>query len=186
MTHPALLVLARNAFTAVAIVPCVLGAQSAPASQRVPIVNLPLASATTTETIGAVLGLRQVAGGKVLVNDARRRQIKLFDATLATSVIVLDSAAGSSNSYGPIGAPLIPYVGDSSLFANRGSRSVLVFDSRGQVARALALPNPTDFGSLQTGTGGVDTKGRLIYLDERVLRFLRSSSAGDNGAVIIR
>lgn len=154
----------RAALITFALIPCALDAQSVPTSPRVPIINLPPATATTTETLGAVLGLRQVAGDKVLVNDARRRQIKLFDASLATSTIVLDSAAGSSNSYGPIGAPLIPYVGDSSLFANRGARSVLVFDERGQVARALALPNPADFGSLQTATGGVDSKGRLIYL----------------------
>src|SRR6185436_385850 len=134
----------------------------APAQQGIPVVNLPSAAAKTAETIGAVFGLRQIEGGKVLVNDGRRRQVKVFDSALATSTIVIDSAPGGSNSYGRRAVSLLPYVADSSLFPDLRARTMLVIDPRGQVARALAMPNPGDVGFASDGAG-LDNKGRLIY-----------------------
>ncbi len=114
------------------------------------------------KTLGAVLGVRQLAGGTLLVNDAGRRQIRLFDSSLATSVVVLDSASGTSRSYGRRPAPLLAFVGDSSLFPDYQSRTVIVLDERGQVARSLALPSITDVGLIRRGAA-IDDKGRIIF-----------------------
>jgi hypothetical protein len=149
----------RSACVALTVSPIVLVAQS-----TVPIVNLPAASARSVETVGAVLGIRQLDGGKLLVNDGGRRQLRLFDAALATSTIVLDSTAGIANFYGPTPTPLVPYVGDSSLFADRKSRTVLVFDGRGRIARSMAPLAGQDVTWLAGAGSGVDDKGRLIFL----------------------
>ena len=137
------------------------------AQQPIPIVDLPAASAKSTQTFGAVLGVRQIAGGKVLVDDAGQRQIRLLDSTLATSTLVLDSTPGASNSYGRRPVPLVPYLGDSSLFADLKSRTVLVLDSKGQIARTLALPSEMAASELLSPSSGVDNKGRIIYVSLR-------------------
>jgi len=150
-----------------AVMAIVIPAARALAQQNIPVIDLPSASAKSGQTLGAVLGVRQVAGGKLLVNDAGRRQLKLFDSTLTTSTTVLDSVSGGANSYGRRPVPLVPYLGDSSLFADLNSRTVLVIDSRGQIARALALPSPATPSDLLSSSTGVDNKGRVIYLDRR-------------------
>jgi len=149
----------RPVLTAVAVTALALPAA---AQRSIPVVDLPPAAAKTTETLGAVLGVRQLPRGALLVNDAGRRQIRLFDSSLATSTIVLDSAAGGSRSYGRRPAPLLAYAGDSSLFPDYQSRTVIVLDDRGQVARSLALPIVDDIGLIRAGAG-VDDKGRVIY-----------------------
>jgi hypothetical protein len=137
------------------------------AQQGIPVVDLPAPSAKSTQTFGAVLGVRQISGGKVLVDDAGQRQIRLLDSTLATSTLVLDSTPGASNSYGGRPVPLVPYLGDSSLFADLKSRTVLVLDSKGQIARTLALPSQMSAGELLSPSTGVDNKGRIIYVSLR-------------------
>src|SRR4051812_27834654 len=115
-----------------------LGAWAPSVEQGVPIVELAPPSARTPTTFGSVLGLREVAGGKVLVNDARRKQLLMYDTTLTTSRILYDSVPGVSNSYGPLGVALIPYSGDSSLMLDisSGPGSILVLDGEGRVVRA--------------------------------------------------
>src|SRR5579864_6825906 len=79
------------------------------AQQPVPIVDLPPASAKTPTAFGAVLGVREGSNGNVFINDAGRRQLLLYDTTLAAGRILFDSAPGLPNSYGPIRVPLVPY-----------------------------------------------------------------------------
>src|SRR5206468_3067150 len=91
--------------------------QLAPMRQPViPVVTLPTPSARTTTTLGQVLGVHQMADGKVLVNDVGHHLLKLFDPSLTTSTIVADSTSGNSNSYGPAPVQLIRFRGDSTLF----------------------------------------------------------------------
>jgi hypothetical protein len=153
---------ALNALTCAAATPAPVAAQG---QQGVPIVDLPPASVKASEAFGALFGVREVRGGKVLVNDGRRRQVKLYDSTLAVATIVMDSTPGSSTSYGPYGTQLVPYRGDSSLFAHWESQTFLVLDARGQVARVSALPEPNARFSLigAKGASGTDDKGRLVY-----------------------
>jgi hypothetical protein len=136
------------------------------AQQRIRVADLPPASATSIETIGSVIGIRQLPDGRVLVDDGERRQLRLFDASLAASSVVLDSVPGISNSYGRRPSPLVAYLADSTLFPDYAARALLVIDPAGRVTRTLALPNPNDVG-LVTHGAAVDPRGRLIYLGSR-------------------
>jgi hypothetical protein len=149
---------------ALAVCVCVPVRHSAQAQQAIPVVDLPPASARTTESLGFVLGVRQLAGGRILVNDAGRRQMRVFDSTLATSTIVRDSTPGLADSYGMFIAPLLAYGADSALFPDVQSHTLLVLDGRGRGLRSWALPgDPEAMNSLRSGHSAVDNKARLIY-----------------------
>ena len=153
----------RNALAVLTCGQTAAAPKVAPIQKGIPLIDLPPATARATETFGAILGVRQAGDGKVLVNDAVRHQLKLFDSTLTTATVVLDSAPGFSNSYGPVGLPLIPFVGDSSLFVDWNAQTLVVLDERGHVARGLALPATRDFRSATNAGTGVDAKGRLVF-----------------------
>jgi hypothetical protein len=160
--------------------------------QAIPVVDLPVPTAKTSP-LGAILGIKEMSDGRVLVNDAGRRQMRLFSANLATSEIVLDTAAGSAASYGfnsggqgrgtgPPPSALIPYLGDSSLFRNSALPPVPgvmhVLDGRGRTAREMALfasatppfpPSAATAGSAQSFNAKriyADDKGRLLMRAE--------------------
>src|SRR5690349_15281612 len=137
---------------------------SAAPAQQIPVVDLPPATVKSPDTFGAIIGVRQVTGGFVLVNDGGRRMIKRYDSTLTKSTLVADSTRGAPDSYGPIRTRLMPYFGDSSLFADFESRTILVLDGTGKVAKALATPNAMDFPAIITGSSTADPKGRLVYV----------------------
>jgi hypothetical protein len=136
--------------------------------QGVPVVDLPQATVRSSVTFGGPIGVRQVSGGKVMINDGRSRQIKLFDSTLTNFALVSDSTPGTSIYYGPYGMQLIPYFGDSSLFGDFPSQTILVLNGRGDVAKTFAPPpDPSAMGSLLgQRQSGVDSKGRLIYASQ--------------------
>jgi hypothetical protein len=154
----------RHAITALT---CSIAApQVASTQQGIPIVSVTPAVAKTTQTLGAVLGVRELPDGKVLVNDAGRRQIKIFEPSLASATITLDSAAGGSNSYGPRRGQIFPYLGDSTAFTEIVTRDVLLLDRSGRVARALATPQFDDgitpFAQQFPMPTAIDNQGRLI------------------------
>jgi len=135
--------------------------EPAPSQQGIRTTALPNATARSAETIGAVMGLHEVGGGRVLINDSRRRQVRLFDSSLATSVVTLDSlTAAGAGSYGTRWAPLVRFRGDSSLLVEMPSRELRVLDGRGQVVRSLAPPSLPAQLSARTYADG---RGRLLY-----------------------
>jgi hypothetical protein len=140
-----------------------IAGQSIAAQQAVPVRDLAPVDAKSSTSFGNIFGVRPLTGGKVLVNDGIRRQLTVLDADLSHPNVIIDSTAGTSNSYGPRSAPLIPYLADSSLFVDGASLSLLVIDPRGQVARVMSAPKPGDLTFLGAGASGVDNKGRLIY-----------------------
>jgi hypothetical protein len=109
-----------------------------------------------------------LAGGKVLVNDGARRRLLMLDEKLSNPKVVIDSVSESGNSYGPRAAPLIPYLGDSTLFVDGTSLSLLVIDPFGKVAHVMSAPKPGDLRFLAGGTSGVDKLGNLIYRGAQV------------------
>jgi hypothetical protein len=133
------------------------------AQQGVPIVDLPEPTTKTPVVFGGVLGVRVLSNGNVLVNDAGRRQMHLFDSSLTRSEIVRDSAAGSSVSYGPRAQRLLKWVGDSSLVGDYQGGTLLVLGPSGQVARVMAPLDMFMTASLSVGDGEADDKGRLLY-----------------------
>jgi hypothetical protein len=145
----------------------ILGAATLAVAQRkIPLVELPWATARCVEAIGSVIGIRQLPDGRVLVDDGDRRQVRLFDNGLTRSSVVLDSLSGISNSYGRRPSPLVPYLSDTTLFPDYAARALVVIDPSGRPGRTLALPNPNDVGLVTRGAA-VDPRGRLIYLGSR-------------------
>src|SRR5215204_1659472 len=145
-------------------------AQSAPPStgkglDLPPIRQLGAVSATTTEKLGNITALRPLSDGRVLVNEPMNRRVLLFDATLQNFTVVADSTPATNNAYGGRIAGLVAYRGDSTLFVDPQSLSMLVLDPAGKVARVMSVPNAQDAMAFAgvLGTGGVDPQGRLVY-----------------------
>lgn len=119
--------------------------------------------AVTSALFGNIFGVRELAGGKLLINDGVRRQITVVDATLANGRIVLDSTSDGLNSYGPKAAPLIPFPGDSSLFVDGASGTLLVIDRNGAISHVLSAPKTSDLRYLAGGASAVDRNGNIVY-----------------------
>lgn len=145
-----------------------LGAQSAP---KVPIRTLAPSSAVSKDSVGANIALRALSTGGVMVNDLATRRVLLFDPTLASARVVIDTIGGSGpDAPTKVQAPantLIRYMGDTTLYADRVSQSLLVIDANGKVARVMSLPKPSDIVTIgaggEAGTPGFDGQGRLVY-----------------------
>lgn len=133
------------------------------AQQAVPVRDLSAPDAKTTQHFGNIFGLRQLAGGNVLVNDGVRRQLVMLDPSFNKRTVVIDSAAEGGQSYGPRASPLIPYLADSSLFVDGTSLSLLVIDPQGRVAHVMSAPKPGDLRFLAGSASGVDAQGNLVY-----------------------
>ncbi|MEO8560643.1 MAG: hypothetical protein ABI601_01120 [bacterium] len=141
------------------------------AQQSRPPVRLLGAAVVTSEALGAVSAVRQLPGGRVLVNDPVRRQVLLLDSTLKQIAVVADTTAATKNAYGARGGGLLAYRGDSTLFVDPASLSMLVIDPSGKVTRVMAAPRASDVQFLvggPLGNPGFDSKGRLVY---RMLSF---------------
>ncbi len=123
--------------------------------------ELPSASVRSTETFGAILGVHELTGGRLLVNDGGRWQVKLLESTLALATIVVDTVRGAPNFYGPMPRPLIPFLRDSALFPDVVSRTLSVIGPKGAIVRALALPNPGQVTLIRRAAS--DNTGRLIF-----------------------
>jgi hypothetical protein len=145
-----------------------LEAQGAP---KIRIRTLAPSSAVSKDSVGPLVAVRELSSGSVMLNDPFTRRVLLFDANLASAKVVIDTTGGSAS-----GAPakaqvpaltLIPYLGDTTLYADRASQSLLVLDADGRVARVMSIPRPSDIGMMaqwgEAGIPGIDRKGRLVY-----------------------
>ncbi|MEO7999530.1 MAG: hypothetical protein ABI852_18910 [Gemmatimonadaceae bacterium] len=132
---------------------------------NIPVVSIPAASSISTQKFGGIIGIRELHGGRVLVDDGGSRQLRLFDSTLTFGMIVLDSVSEGSNMYGRRRAPIIPYLADSTLFPDYAAFAMLVIDGKGQVIRSMALPTQSDIGIIRQGAG-LDKQGRLVFVGQ--------------------
>lgn len=155
----------RNALAAL-VCGAVASAQTpAPHQQGIPIAEVTAPSAKTTSTFGAVLGVRELSDGRVLVNDAGRHRLEIFNRSLATATVVLDSTEGASNSYGTARDEIVPYLGDSTIVVQGYGEPILMLDSAGHVAHAISTPEHSDgvtpFPMSFPPPQAADPKGRL-------------------------
>ena len=121
--------------------------------------------ARSTETISNITPVRHVPKG-VLVNDMQRRRVLLFDSTLTSFTVVADSTSATANAYSGRLAGLIPYRGDSTLFVEPISLSMLVIDPSGKIGRVMSVPRSQDammLASIAFGAPGFDASGKLVY-----------------------
>jgi hypothetical protein len=149
-----------------AAVLCVVARPSAGAQQLPPVRQIAPATTVTTEKLGAVSAIRHLSDGRLLVNDIIGRRVLLFDSTLRNFAVVADTTSATGNAYGARAGGLIAYRGDSTLFVDPASLSMLVIDPNGKIARVMSTPRANDAGFLiggPFGTPGFDSQGRLVY-----------------------
>ena len=144
-----------------------LGAAGPALAQTLPPVRqLPPVVARSTEPLGAVSTVFELPGGKLLVNDILRRRVVLFDSAFSSVTVVADSTSSTANAYGGRAGGLMAYRGDSALFVDPASLSMLVIDPTGKITRVMSAPRPNEVMFLiggPNGSPGFDAKGRLIY-----------------------
>ena len=153
----------------------ILIAASAGAQQQPPIRQLPPVAAKSAVPWNNIIGVRALPGGRVLVNDVFGRKVVLLDSTLAPITVVADTTPATSTAYSGRIASLIPFRGDSTLFVDPQSMSMMVVDPNGKMTRVMALPRTEDaaaLGGLFGANAGLDAKGRLIY--RAPFRFIRN------------
>jgi hypothetical protein len=128
--------------------------------------QMPAAMATSTDSIGSVAAVRQLPNGNVLVNDQARRRVIMLDKNMKLVGVVADSTSSTANAYGVRPGGLLAYRGDSTLFVDPASLSMLVIDPNGKIIRTMAAPRPNDVNFLTggpLGNPGFDGQGRLVY-----------------------
>jgi hypothetical protein len=132
----------------------------------IPVRQLAAPLATSADSLGSLAAVRQLPNGNVLVNDQARRRVLLMDSTLKVVGTVADSTSSTANAYGVRPGGLLAYRGDSTLFVDPASLSMLVIDGAGKVVRVMAAPRPNDVQFLvggPFGNPGFDANGRLVY-----------------------
>ncbi|MBC8087804.1 MAG: hypothetical protein H7Z40_11110, partial [Phycisphaerae bacterium] len=132
-------------------------------AQAIPIRELAVSETKSGERFGNIFSVRQLTGGRVLVNDGVRRQLVILDANLADRKVLVDSVVEGGQSYGSRAAPFIPYLGDSTLFVDEASLSFVLIDPAGKITRVMSPPKAKDMLWLTRGTSGVDHQGNLVY-----------------------
>lgn len=133
----------------------------------------------STDSLGSASAALAMPGGHVLVNDMTGRRVLLFDSTLSKPHIVADTTGATANAYGERAGTLIAYRGDSALYIDIASLSMLVITPNGAIARVMAIPRPDEAQNLIGnifGTPGFDARGRLTY---------RGRGGGFGGAVML-
>ena len=163
-------------------------AAAAGAQQAMPPVHPigPIEHVTTTP-MKAVSAVRELPGGRVLVNDVVDHRVLLFDSTLANPTAVADSTSSTANAYGNMPGGLIPYRGDSTLFIDPASLSMLVLDGAGKIARVMSVPHPNEAIFLiggPFGTSGFDPAGRLVYRGNTLRMTARAAGKGDQDEML--
>lgn len=145
------------------------GASVASAQQAPPLPPLTALGpvlATSKEPLGSVSQVRALPDGRVIVHDLTGRRVLLFDSTFQHMTVIADSTSATGNAYGSRLGGLIAYRGDSTLFVDPQSISMLVIDPNGKIVRTMAAPLPNEVNQLiggQNGTPGFDAQGRLVY-----------------------
>ena len=135
-------------------------AQTAPSVRRIAAPD-----AKTAPVLASPAAVRTLRDGGILVNDARRRQLLRFDASLATFSVIADSAAGTMTSYGGRAGGFIRYIADSTLFVDPAGLTMFVIDPDGRIARTASIPRSQDAPSLTAASepAAVDAHGRIVY-----------------------
>ncbi len=106
-----------------------------------------------------------LSNGSVLVNDVQGRRVLMFDPALSKFTVIADSTSATANAYGGRVGSLVAYRGDSTIFVDPASVSMLIIDPAGKVARVMAIPRAEDANAIGSPTGNAtfDSEGRLIY-----------------------
>lgn len=146
---------------------------AAGAQQRPPIRQLGATVGKSTETFANITSVRPLSNGGVLVNDPSGRRLVLFNPELSSFTLIADSTSATSNAYGGRSGGLAGYKGDSSIFVDPSSLSMLVIDPTGKVARVISVPRAQDANMLASPIGNpvLAPNGKLVYRAQPALQF---------------
>lgn len=139
----------------------VLGAQHAPAVRSIGRVER-----VSTEPLTSIATALQLSDGRVYVNDMTGHRVLLFDSTLSKPKVIADTTSATAKAYGKRAGTLIRFRGDTALFIDPSSLSMLALNPTGDVARVMAIPRPEQAQFLIGGIFGTpafDPRGRLTY-----------------------
>jgi hypothetical protein len=148
-------------------------ASAASAQQRPAIRQLGATVGKSTEVFVNVVGVRPLSNGSLLVNDVGGRRLVLFNPQLTSFTLIADSTSATANAYGARIGGLAGYKGDSSIFVDPGSLSMLVIDPSGKVARVISVPRTQDANMLASPIGNpvLAPNGKLVYRAQPALNF---------------
>lgn len=137
-------------------------------TSSIPVRQLGRIVSSDSTILMGIAAARHLATGGVLVNDASKRQLVVFDSTLQRATVIADTSTNSPNSYGLRGSMggLVPYVADSTLFIDSESYAFLVINPRGEFTRIMAPARAFDLFYIASGAYGganFDPKGRMVY-----------------------
>ena len=133
---------------------------------RIPIRKVTTLAGSDSGVLANVYVLHAQSDGSVLVNDATRSRLLLFDATLKKYKLVADTAGESANNFGIGAGGLLLFAGDSTAFVDRASKALVIVDAKGNFGRVTTPPRVDDTGGFSGSTYGVpgfDAQGRLYY-----------------------
>ena len=136
------------------------------AQTRPPIRPLGPVLATSKDSLRAISNVRALPGGRLLVNDVLSRRVLMMDSSFSVVSVVADSTPSTANAYGPRNGSLIGFRGDSTLFVDAASLSMLVIDPSGKIGRVMSVPRSQDALMLAAGgmgAGAFYSNGHLVY-----------------------
>lgn len=116
--------------------------------------------------VASIAGVRELPDGRLLLNDVAARRLVVFDRGLERFTVIADSTAATGTAYGSRYGGLLPYHGDSTLFVDPLSMTMLLLDGGAKLVRVLATPKPDAAMALTGGVvgyPGFDAQGRLVY-----------------------
>jgi hypothetical protein len=143
-----------------------VAAQDTAKANAMPVQKIATATAVSTEPLGAVTSVRELPGGRLLVNDGARRRLLMMDTSLNVTQVVLDSLTDVANTYGTRAGALIPYRGDSTLFIDPASYAMLVLDENAKIAKVRSVWRTQDLPFVTNSGFGwprVDAHNRIVY-----------------------
>jgi len=122
--------------------------------------------AISSEPLAAVSQVRELPGGRILVNDNSGRRLLLFDSTLKLLRVVADTTSATAHAYPATLGGLVAFRADSSLLVDPDGLFMLVLDPSGRIVRTMAVPQASEVNYLiggPYGTPGLDSHERLVY-----------------------
>jgi len=160
-----------------------VAASAGGAQQRPPIRQLGATVGKSTETFVRVTSVRPLSNGGLLVNDVGGRRLVLFNSQLSAFTLIADSTSATANAYGARTGGLSAYRGDSSIFVDPSSLSMLVIDPSGKVARVISVPRAQDAQMLASSLGNpvLAPNGKLVYRSSPQIQTRFTGNAGASG-----
>jgi hypothetical protein len=125
------------------------------AAQTVPTTRLSKPDVTFTEPFSQIIGLREIAGGRVIISDGTEDHVALLDFA-AGDMKSIGRQGGGPGEYGSPG-PLLALTADTTIMPDFGNRRALLIGPGGEVS---SLPL-RDFGSSVLVPRWSDGRGRL-------------------------